>query len=228
MNKIISMSVWGEDPRYIIGAKRQIELAKEFYPDWIVRLYLDDPSNFKDIPNLDIVEVRDKSYGMYWRFNALFEDNVCMVRDSDSRITVREAMAVEDWMNSSKKFHTFKDHDAHYEFPIIGCAFGYKGKLPLDIKDKMQYYIENYPIYLGDQFFLRDIVWPMVKDDSIIHSMKEGWFKDTRKRLKNRYSFCGNGYTEEDIPIYPPFLGESNNNIDIRKFKFDKGELVDE
>jgi hypothetical protein len=228
MNKIIAMSVWGKDPRYIIGAKRQIELAKEFYPDWIIRLYVDDTSSFAGIPNIDLREVRDGTYGMFWRFEVLFEDNICLVRDSDSRITIREAMAVNEWLDGHKKFHTFKDHDAHYEFPIIGCAFGYRGKLHSDVKEKMQQYIKNYPFYLGDQFFLRDIVWPMVKDDALVHSMKEGWFKESRAKLKNRYSFCGNGYTEEDIPIYPPSLSENNTNVDLAQFKFDKGLLQDE
>ena len=227
VNKIISMSVWGDNPRYIVGARRQVELAKEFYPDWKVRIYVDDKSKLADL-DVELIEVTDGSYGMYWRFEPMFEDenNIVMVRDSDSRITIREQMAVNEWLESDKKFHTFKDHEAHYEFMIIGCAFGYKGKLPKEAHDQMKNYIKNRGFYTGDQLYLQEVIWPLVKDDAIVHSMHEGWFGETRKQLDNKYSFCGNGYTENDLPLYPPrfkdFKGWDQENIPAHT-KFDKG-----
>lgn len=231
MNKIISISVWGDNPRYTIGFKRQYELCKEFYPDWKIKLYTDNKNRFSEFKDVDIVEISDGSYGMYWRFFSLFEseDNIVLVRDSDSRITIREKMAVDEWLSSDKKFHTFKDHEAHYEFPIIGCAFGLKGRLAESLLDKMQSYRKAYPVYLGDQYYLRDVVWPEVKNSSLIHSMHEGWFKETRIKLKNRYSFCGNGYDEFDMPLYGPTLKECENfsskNL-TEDARFDKGILI--
>jgi hypothetical protein len=121
MKKLISISVWGDNPRYIIGANRQYELAKEFYPDWKFRIYTDDRNKFTHLTDAQIIQVEDGSYGMYWRFDAMFEDknNIVLVRDSDSRITPREVRAVNEWIESDKTFHTFRDHDAHFEFPII-------------------------------------------------------------------------------------------------------------
>jgi hypothetical protein len=231
MTKIVSMSVWGNDPRYLVGFKRQYELCKEFYPDWNIRVYTEDKNKFEIFDDIEIIEITDGSYGMYWRFLSLFEDenNIVIVRDSDSRITIREKRAVDEWLSSDKIFHVFRDHEAHFEFPIIGCAFGLKGKLSDSIKDRMEIYKNKYPSYLGDQYFLRDIVWPDVSENCLIHSMSEGWFGETRKQLKNRYSFCGNGYDEFDMPLYPPTLGEcknfSNKNLgdDV---KFDRGLLV--
>ena len=124
MTKIISISVWGGNPRYIQGAIKQIQLAKKFYPDWKVRIYTDDVTHYK---NLDVECIMgDTSFGMFWRFLPMFEsdDNIVMVRDSDSRITVRESKAINEWLGTDKKFHTFRDHDAHFEFPIIGCEIG--------------------------------------------------------------------------------------------------------
>ena len=40
MKKIISFSLWGDSPFYIDGAYKNIELAKEIYPDWICRFYV--------------------------------------------------------------------------------------------------------------------------------------------------------------------------------------------
>lgn len=230
VKKIISISVWGNDPRYIKGAERQYELAKEFYPDWKFRIYTDDRNKFTHLKDAMIVEVTDGSYGMYWRFGAMFEDseNIVIVRDSDSRITEREARAVNEWLESDKKFHTFRDHDAHYEFPIIGCAFGYKGRFDLDTFYRMLDYRKRLDKYLGDQLFLRDIIYPLVENSMLVHSMHEGWFGETRKQLVNPYDFCGNGYDENDMPLYPPTLAECNGFEPSKvspEFKFNKGAL---
>jgi len=234
MNKIISMSVWGDNPRYIIGAQRQIELAEKHYPDWSIRLYVDNKFKFHDFrETVDIREVKDGSYGMFWRFLPLFEsdDNVVLVRDSDSRITIRESLCIKEWLDSGKKFHTFRDHDAHYEFPIIGCAFAMVGKLNSALLEIMKPYMTNHQYYLSDQFYLRDHVYPAVKDNMLVHSMRhDGWFSESRKKLKNPFSFCGNGYDENDMPLYPDSLDNiSNWNPELcpKEFKFDGGQLFD-
>lgn len=231
MVKIISLSVWGNDPRYIVGANRQYELSKKYYPGWEFRIYTDNKDNFANLTDANIIEVTDGSYGMYWRFRAMFEDenNIVIVRDSDSRITVREQRAVNEWLASDKKFHTFRDHEAHFEFPIIGCAFGYKGKFNKPILNLMNSYTEQLNYYVGDQIFLRDVIWPLVKDTAMVHCMNDGWFKETRDLLVNPYDFCGNGYDEKDMPMYPPTLaacaGFDPKSTPV-KFKFNSGLLL--
>lgn len=230
MKKIISLSVWGDAPRYIVGAHRQYELAKEHYPDWEFRIYTDNKSNFSDLVAANIIEVTDGTYGMYWRFRAMFEDedNIVIVRDSDSRITLREKIAVTEWLNSDKKFHTFRDHEAHFEFPIIGCAFGYKGKFDSSVLETMNSYTEKLNYYVGDQIFLRDVIWSLVKDNAMIHCMNEGWFKETRNQLINSYDFCGNGYDENDMPMYPSTLKECagfDPKSVSAEYKFNNGYL---
>ena len=223
MKKIISISVWGDNPRYIKGALRQYELAQLYYPEWQFRIYTDNKNKFiGQMPKANIIEFKDGSYGMYWRFETLFEhpDNIVLVRDSDSRITYRESLAVKEWLHSSKTFHTFRDHDAHFEFPIIGCAFGYKGQFDGNVFDKMLEYRSKLNYYVGDQIFLRDVIYPLVKDNMLVHSMHEGWFGETRKKLVNPYDFCGNGYDENDMPLYAPTLAE-NNGFDPKKSSLD-------
>jgi hypothetical protein len=231
MNKIITTSVYGDNPRYIIGAKRQVELAKEFYPNWKFRIYADDASKFNDIQDTaEIVEIKDKSHGVFWRFMPMFEseDNVVIVRDADGRITLREQIAVNEWLASDKKFHTFRDHEAHFQFPVIACAFGYRGKLSNELFDIMSKFMTNTNYYTNDQVYLRDFVFPDVQNSCMIHSMKEGWFGESRLKLKNPFSFCGNGYTENDMPLYPSTLKECENfnaNDVSPMYKFDNGAL---
>jgi hypothetical protein len=231
MNKIVSISSYGTHPRYIVGAHRQYELAKEFLPDWEFRVYVDDASKY-NMPGANVIEVKDGSHGVFLRFQPLFEseDNVVIVRDADGRITHRERRAVLEWYFSEKKFHVYRDHEAHFEFPVIACAFGYKGKLSKTLHDVMLQFSQKTSYYTNDQVYLRDFVYKEVQHDMLVHSMHEGWFGKTRKQLKNPYSFCGNGYNEFDMPLYPPSMQEMTgfdiNNLD-EKYRFDMGDLND-
>jgi len=231
MDSIISMSIWGDNPRYIKGAIKQIELAKKWYPGFKIRLYVDDIKKFNKLPkNVELIKADTSTYGMFWRFEPLFENdnNLVLVRDTDSRITQREFMAVKEWIDSDKTFHTFRDHEAHFEFPIIGCAFAMKGKLDSSIHNIMKEYSLKLQYYCSDQYFLRDVVYPKVKDSMMIHSMNDGWFGETRKKLINPFSFCGNGYDENDMPLYPPTLEECkffDPKATDPRFKFDGGFL---
>lgn len=228
MCKIFSMSVWGDNPRYIFGARQQICLAKEFHPDFEVRIYTNKPGYFQNL-DANIIECSGKN-GYFWRFFPLFEDenNITIVRDADSRITYREKNAVDSWLYSDKKFHTIKDHEAHFQFPIMAGLFGYKGVLSQDLFNIMLYFINSEEFYTNDQIFLKEYVWKEVQNSCIIHdNERPGWFKSTRELLKNRYSFCGNGFDENNLPLYPPFLDEIKefSAVDKSKFIFDKGEL---
>ena len=40
MKKVISFSLWGNNPTYNIGAIKNAELAKEFYPDFECWFYI--------------------------------------------------------------------------------------------------------------------------------------------------------------------------------------------
>lgn len=231
MKKYISLSVWGDKPRYVIGAQRQIQLASEFYPDWKVLIYTDNPEPYKNYTNAETIVRNTDMNGVFWRFEPLFEDdgNIVIVRDSDGRITFREALAVNIWINSRERFHIFRDHEAHNEFPIIACAFGLKGKLNDHLKTVMDRFVEQPFYYTNDQVFLRDFVYPDISSDVLIHSYNSGWFGATRKCLVNSYSFCGNGFDENDMPIYPPTLAECksfNQSTLDKKYKFDKGILM--
>lgn len=234
MNKILSMTAYGKDSRYFVGAKRQVELSKKYYPDFKVRIYTDDIKQFYSIENeVDLIEIKDDS-GVFWRFHPLFEsnDNIVLVRDSDGRITAREALAVNEWLESPYSFHTWKDHEAHYEFPIIACAFGFKGKFNLEIFNAMKTLQQERFFYLNDQYFLRDFIYPIVKNDSLIHDFnQEGWFKDTKAKLINKYDFCGNGYNQFDMPLYAETIA-SMAEFDIKKLseknRFNEGVMSSE
>lgn len=228
--KIISISVWGDDKRYSYGALKQYELIKQFFPEFTLRLYVDQLDKFKDFPkDIELIQAgHTNTYGMFWRFLPLFEseDNIVLVRDSDSRISKREVRAVREWLDSDKSLHSIRDHIGHLEFPLMGGLFAFKGKLDSSIKDEMKNFMHYNQKYLSDQIFLRDHVFPVYENDVVIHTYKEGWFGESKIKLKNPYSFCGNGYNEKDMPLYSFQIDDTFDHTKLTEdFKFDLGEL---
>jgi protein O-GlcNAc transferase len=207
MNKIISMSLWGNDPKYGVGAIKNAQLAKKLMPDWKCRIFVDQtvPIEYQqhlyDMDNVELAELDcDGTYGMFWRFYSMFEsdDNISISRDSDSRITEREVRCLDEWLESDKKFSIIRDHGRHYDWPIFGGMWGMKGMMDDRVFDLMKKYSEKHQ-YVIDQVFLKDVVWPIAQNDCIIHGFREiDWMKEGR-RVDN---FIGQGYTSYDRPIY--------------------------
>lgn len=179
--KIITFSLWGNNPTYNIGAIKNAELAQQFYPDFQCWFYihketvpietickLEKMSNVKIMPktgDLSIVKP------MMWRFEAIDDPTVeiMMSRDTDTRILFREKIAVDEWLNSDKLFHIMRDHP-HHNNVILGGMFGTR-KLPNlpNWKEKMDEIVQKgYRNY--DQDFLRDIIYPIIKNNSVIHA----------------------------------------------------------
>jgi hypothetical protein len=228
--KIFSMSVFGNHPQYVEGAKKQTALAEQYFPGWQVRIYTDNPANFTDIDTrAQIISVTDGSYGVFWRFAPLFEspDNIVVIRDSDSRITVREQLAVNEWVSSDCDFHVIKDHEAHYHWAVNAGMFACKGQLTAEMHQSMLSYQHGAHTYTIDQIWLQNYVWPERQKTAMIHSMTDsGWFRDTRTMLVNPYDFIGNGYTEHDMPLYPQKLTHGWTSADAEpQDRFNHGVL---
>jgi len=52
------------------------------------------------------------------------------------------------------------------------------------------------------------------------------WFAQTRSQLRNKYSFCGNGYDQNNMPLYPDSLSTTiDNTLPIHDLQFDFGVL---
>jgi hypothetical protein len=209
IKKIISTSVFGSNHRYIVGAKRQVSLAKHYYPNWEFRLYTDNPNNFADV-DANVIHIKDGTSGTFWRFFPLFEDDstITIVRDADSRITAREAMAVYEWMASDKAFHIMKDHPQHPPISILAGMFGLKGRLDKECLEKMIPYLYSKNEYGTDQHYLHFHVFPKIRDHAMTHEIYHGWFGLSRHFLSNRYEWVGNGWYEDDRPVYPPTTEE--------------------
>jgi hypothetical protein len=177
--KVISFGLWGNKPIYCIGALRNAKLAKEFYPDFQCWFYIHKetfPEQYvKKLELFDNVKIIYKTGNllkikpMMWRFEAIDEVNVeiMLSRDVDTKILLREKLAVDEWLRSDKLLHIMRDHPWH-KYPIQGGMFGVK-KSNITWSDKIAAY-SQVGTYNYDQPFLQNIIYPLYKDNCIIHA----------------------------------------------------------
>lgn len=176
---IISFSLWGDDPVYTHGAVINARIAPHLYYGWRCRFYVERetvPENvLKAIRDegSEVVYVDDpalKKLKPLWRFFAANDPGIdrFMCRDADSRLNSMEAVAVDDWVQSGRRFHVMRDHLYHMEVMLAGMWGGVAGVLPdlAAIATRAGGFTSN---RWSDQEFLRDVVWPLIKPDVLVH-----------------------------------------------------------
>ncbi len=177
--KVIAFSLWGNEKRYIFGALRNLLLAPDIYPDWELWFYLDNsvsPGFVEIIEQLGgnvIVENSDQpaKEKLCWRFKVANHPEVgyFLIRDVDSVFSIREYIAVQQWIDSGKWFHVIRDWWTHTDLMLAGLWGGVANVLP-----DLQLLLNNYsPGTVNtpniDQWFLRDCVWKYVKKSCLVH-----------------------------------------------------------
>ena len=175
MKKIISFSLWGDNPKYTIGAIKNAELIDTIYPGWIGRFYcgksvpIDIIEILKTYTNVEVIEMEENGdwSGMFWRFYACEDSDVMISRDTDSRLNLREKNAVDEWLNSDKDFHIMRDHPYHNAL-ILGGMWGVRNGILKNIVDLIKNYNKG-DFWQVDQNFLREQIYPIVVNTSFVH-----------------------------------------------------------
>jgi hypothetical protein len=224
MKRIISFSLWGTDPKYLVGAVENAKLQKEVYPDWTCRFYLDQTIPEEIINKLtslgsEIVHRQDSNgyRNMFWRFEPAFDTTIerFIVRDCDSRLSYREATAVQEWIESDLPFHIIRDHDRH-DVIILGGLWGAKsGFIPefktlylsfLNYLDTQKPFFKRAPYFYADQIFLTKKIWPMVKDRHMAHDDKARFTGNERPFLvaAKDGTHIGQQYGADNNPLKIP------------------------
>jgi protein O-GlcNAc transferase len=204
MKKIISFSLWGNNPIYTIGAIRNAELSSIIYPNWICRFYIGKSTNIeiveklKQFSHVEVVEMNvDGDWtGMFWRFYPASEEDVDVMisRDCDSRLSEREKLAVDEWLTSDKGFHIMRDHP-HHNTAILGGMWGSKKGVVPQMKKLINEYIKG-SFWQVDQNFLREKIYPLVKDNSLVHD--EFFEKKPFPKERNPLYFVGQAFNVND------------------------------
>jgi protein O-GlcNAc transferase len=212
MKKLISFCLWGDNPVYNIGAIRNAELAKEIYPDWVCRYYVgkSTPTNtiekLKTFDNVEIVEMDEEGdwTGMFWRFYPASEESVdvVIVRDCDSRLNLREKDAVLEWLESDKGFHIMRDHPAHGT-EILGGMWGSKKGVIKNMKQMIDEFIKG-NFWQVDQNFLREKIYPIVKNNCLVHD--EYFEKKPFPNPRIDKKFVGQAFDYNENLLYPEHI----------------------
>jgi len=176
MKKAIAFSLWGDNPKYTVGAIKNAQLAKVIYPDWICEFHVgsDVPkhilSKLKTIDNVQIIykENKDNNWtSMFWRFESGYLNDITIFRDTDSRLNFREKAAVDIWLNSDKTFHIMRDHP-HHRFPILGGMWGFKNNSKYNLQELLQSF-QPHNSYGTDYNFLGNVLYPIIGEDKVVH-----------------------------------------------------------
>jgi GT2 family glycosyltransferase len=184
--KVISFCLWGDKPIYNIGLIENAKLAQVYYPDWECWAYIHEKTVpketiqiLKKYPNVKIIfkteeRIRPRRY-MLWRFEPADYPIVThfISRDTDSRISPREVLAVQEWIESGKTLHIMRDHPQHYP-KILGGMFGIRcsglQKPNSTWSDEVDLFYQSVTEDSDDQEFLSKILYSHVTtQDCVIH-----------------------------------------------------------
>lgn len=207
--KIISFSLWGDNHSYIAGAIANARLAPAIYPGWQCRFYCDPrvPTGAQDeLMGLGAEIVAkpesDGFAGLYWRFEAMYDDPTVdrfIIRDTDSRLTPREADAVQEWIESGLPFHCMRDNPAH-NIQILGGMWGSRTFIIPEFKQLLADWVSDLKVdpanpkgkYHGsDQVFLCSVIWPYIKSCHMAH---DEYFQYTGRERPFRIKLKRDGY----------------------------------
>jgi len=179
---IIAFSLFGANPRYCETSVINVDLAKEIYPLWTCRFYVDETVPHDVIQRLQdkgaqvvyVNEEQKQFSGLFWRFLVMDDPMVkrFLIRDADSLVSYREQAAVNEWLNSQKWFHTMHDYYSHTELILAGMWGGCHGVFN-GLRGMIQTFL-NTGNYLNsrvaDQHFLRFSIYPTLAQSVLMHS----------------------------------------------------------
>jgi hypothetical protein len=167
--RIVSTSLYGDEPRYVSGVVRNAELMSAVMPGWVLRVY----TKADALPPADVLaELRRlgadvitlaaddprAGFGMNWRFLVADDAGVeaFVIRDADGRVSLRDADAIDDWLRApaAPPFHVVRDHPSHANYPLMGGTWGaraavFRGPLPTLASILSGFYANKPPAQYG-------------------------------------------------------------------------------
>lgn len=208
--KIISYCLYGNEQYYKNGLLKNIVLAKQLFPDWIVRIYyekfsidqnyLDAIQKFDNIKLIEKVQ-RFSNDGIHWRMLPLEEDHdFVIIRDVDTRLSQRDLDLVNDWIKLPYQYHICRDEPGH-KAPIMAGIWGAKkAKLPISRLWNKHYLFLNFNLnedWAGrgnDQEFLSKRIYPIIRKNSAVYSEFNIFFgEEVIRKIPNKITINEEG-----------------------------------
>jgi hypothetical protein len=212
MKPIVSFSLFGNEPKYYIGAEKNIIEINNFLPNWEVRIYyhenmiLDGKVEYLSNLGATLINVKDIvlgnkesiHYPFFWRFLSFFENTPSIVRDLDSRFSDREVQYINKWMSSERDYFIIRDHP--WQAPVPSGLFGIKKFIP-KFKDHFINFVNNEDLRWGaDQEILR-IYMEQINEENVFYCGYDDRTNYIPRDDKN--FFIGMQMDENDNPTDP-------------------------
>lgn len=207
MVRVISFSLWGREPKYLIGAIRNAELSAHIYPGWRCRFACgasvpeDALARLTSFPHVEVVRRPEPGdwRGLFWRFLAAADPGVDAVvfRDADSRVNLRERAAVDAWLASGRAVHVMRDHPRH-GVPMLGGMWGTRGGVLPDIARLVAGEARG-DYWQVDQEFLAAVIAPRTRDSWLEHD--EYFARRPFPTARHGRRFVGQPFDADDRPI---------------------------
>lgn len=204
--------MYGNSPVYLRGMVENARLLPSIYPGWGMRVYCDktlDTAELEDLGcEIQRMPLSRLHSGMFWRFLAAWDYSLERVifRDADSRLNVREAAAVREWVKSGRAAHAMHDHPHHRQLPLQGGMWGIRvGTLPQELKAAVVTGGSKPQKRVVDMRFLRDHVHPLLEGSILRHSsVPVQWESSPFPDHPPYKGFVGQQHDGEGKPIWPP------------------------
>ena len=190
--KVISMSLYGKDPRYTWGVLRNAQLVPVYLPDWTLRVYVaadTAPSELAVPPRIINklrllgAEIAYVSTGTSlaprnWRLLVANDQDLdyFLVRDADARLSEREAAAIRDWFKNgplSAAIHCIRDHPKHADQAIVDGLWGGR---PQALQQILNKHLTDIPELASQSAtskevssVLNEALWPALSDVAYCH-----------------------------------------------------------
>ena len=228
------MSLFGKEPKYIWGAIRNAQLAPIIFPGWKLRFYVTSRSSKSSVADswlvpkkvlnkvkqlgAELVSVKTKSIPpFFWRYLVVDDSGVdyFIVRNGDSRLSERDAVAVNDWLQrqtpneSLNALHCIRDHPNHANMSIVEGLWGGRraamnSALNKSIVVQLIEYLKVTKPSESRSDFLRDSIWPIFSSMSYCHdSVSENKWPGVHAFLSDRLmtEFLGQRFDEHEEAI---------------------------
>ncbi|XP_042868648.1 uncharacterized protein LOC122250963 [Penaeus japonicus] len=190
--RVISLTLYGNNPEYWAGLKHVLEASTKLYPGWTVRLHTDPRGHrarlcplLRRYPHFHVCDVRSlptlgdvrEVNPMLWRVAPLGDPQVAAlsVRDVDSALLLRDAEAVDDWLSLNKTWHVMRDFEGH-SFRILGGLWGVRARSERHVGELAALRDDLFARGRGrlktwgqDQIILAEVLWPAMQGDQVAH-----------------------------------------------------------
>jgi len=218
--RVITFSMWGDNPMYLDGALKNSKLAEIYYPDWRCRYYVSTQNTpehvyreLEHVDNCDVVLVDEVGSlkSTIHRFSPLSDVSVeyFLVRDLDSRLGERESLAVAEWIEAETDFHIMRDHPEHAA-PMLAGMWGARG----GCVQEYDQFLDEYKDVLNnedpqvDQYFLWQYILPRIKTATVHDEITPygGNPFPSKRDINDIPFFIGQQYDKDDNPLYPEHM----------------------